>query len=402
MRPLDDVRVIAIEQFAAGPFGSVQLADLGADVIKIEDPASGGDIGRYVPPMQEGEDSLFFEAFNRNKRSIGLDLKAGAGRAVLEDLVRISDVVYSNLRGDVPESLRINYADLRHLNPSIVCCSLTGFGMSGPRRNEPGYDYFLQGIAGWMDITGEPSGPPTKSGLSLVDYSAGLVAAVAVLAGVHAARRDGAGMDCDLSLFDTAMAMLTYPAIWSLNSDFTPERTHHSAHPSLVPFQAFQTRDGWIVVGCAKEKFWIRLVNAIGLPDLAGDERFSTFADRRNHAATLLPMLEAVFESRPTVEWLAILETAGVPCSPVNTVEEALRDDQTSARGMIVDTEHPRFGTIRQMRSPVRVGAAQPDYTRAPFRAEHQDQVLRDLLGYDDAQIQALRSGGAFGQAGLP
>jgi len=198
------------------------------------------------------------------------------------------------------------------------------------------------------------------------------------------------------------MAMLTYPAIWSLNSDFTPERTHHSAHPSLVPFQAFQTRDGWIVVGCAKEKFWIRLVNAIGLPDLAGDERFSTFADRRNHAATLLPMLEAVFESRPTVEWLAILETAGVPCSPVNTVEEALRDDQTSARGMIVDTEHPRFGTIRQMRSPVRVGAAQPDYTRAPFRAEHQDQVLRDLLGYDDAQIQALRSGGAFGQAGLP
>jgi crotonobetainyl-CoA:carnitine CoA-transferase CaiB-like acyl-CoA transferase len=402
MRPLDDVRIIAIEQFAAGPFGSVQLADLGADVIKIEDPASGGDIGRYVPPMQEGEDSLFFEAFNRNKRSIGLDLKSAAGRAVLEDLVRISDVVYSNLRGDVPESLLINYADLRHLNPSIVCCSLTGFGMSGPRRNEPGYDYFLQGIAGWMDITGDPSGPPTKSGLSLVDYSAGLVAAVAVLAGVHAARRDGAGMDCDLSLFDTAMAMLTYPAIWNLNSDFSPTRTNHSAHPSLVPFQAFQTRDAWIVVGCAKEKFWIRLVTAIGRPELANDARFSTFADRRRHAAELLPMLETVFESRTAGEWLGLLARAGVPCSPVNTVPEALSDEQTIARGMIVETEHPRFGTIRQMRSPVRVGAAQPDYTRAPFRAEHQDQVLRDLLGYDDAQIQALRSGGAFGQAGLP
>jgi crotonobetainyl-CoA:carnitine CoA-transferase CaiB-like acyl-CoA transferase len=402
MRPLDDVRIIAIEQFAAGPFGSVQLADLGADVIKIEDPASGGDISRYVPPMQEGEDSLFFEAFNRNKRSIGLDLKSAAGRAVLEDLVRISDVVYSNLRGDVPESLLINYADLRHLNPSIVCCSLTGFGMSGPRRNEPGYDYFLQGIAGWMDITGDPSGPPTKSGLSLVDYSAGLVAAVAVLAGVHAARRDGAGMDCDLSLFDTAMAMLTYPAIWNLNSDFSPTRTNHSAHPSLVPFQAFQTRDAWIVVGCAKEKFWIRLVTAIGRPELANDARFSTFADRRRHAAELLPMLETVFESRTAGEWLGLLARAGVPCSPVNTVPEALSDEQTIARGMIVETEHPRFGTIRQMRSPVRVGAAQPDYTRAPFRAEHQDQVLRDLLGYDDAQIQALRSGGAFGQAGLP
>ena len=154
MRPLEDVRVIAIEQYAAGPFGSVQLADLGADIIKIEDPASGGDIGRYVPPLQEGEDSMFFETFNRNKRSVGLDLKSPAGRAVFEDLVRVSDVVYSNLRGDVPHDLRITYADLEHLNRRIVCCTLTGFGTTGPRKSEPGYDYFLQGVAGWMDITG--------------------------------------------------------------------------------------------------------------------------------------------------------------------------------------------------------------------------------------------------------
>ena len=292
MKPLADVRIIAIEQYAAGPFGSVHLADLGADVIKIEDPATGGDIGRYVPPLQEGEDSLFFETFNRNKRSLGLDLKTQGGRSVFEDLVRVSDVVYSNLRGDVPHTLRINYDDLKHLNPVIVCCALTGFGMTGPRRNEPGYDYFLQGLAGWMDLTGEPSGPPAKSGLSLVDYSTGLVAAVAVLAGVHAARRDGVGMDCDVSLFDTALAMLTYPAIWNLNGDFTPARTHHSAHPSLVPFQAFQTRDGWIVVGCAKEKFWVRLAVAIDRPELASDPRFATFADRLRNAEELLPMLE--------------------------------------------------------------------------------------------------------------
>jgi crotonobetainyl-CoA:carnitine CoA-transferase CaiB-like acyl-CoA transferase len=397
MIPLADVRIIAIEQYAAGPFGSVHLADLGADVIKVEDPATGGDIGRYVPPLQEGEDSLFFETFNRNKRSISLDLKSPAGREVFEDLVRASDVVYSNLRGDVPESLRITYADLKHLNARIVCCALTGFGMTGPRRNEPGYDYFLQGIAGWMDLTGEPSGPPAKSGLSLVDYSAGLVAAIAVLAGVHAARRDGVGMDCDVSLFDTAMAMLTYPAMWNLNGDFTPARTYHSAHPSLVPFQAFETRDAWIVVGCAKEKFWVRLVDAIGRPELANDARFSTFADRRRHAGELLPILEVVFESRTAGEWLAILGTAGVPCSPVNTVQEALRDAQTIARGMIVETEHPRFGTLRQMRSPVRVGATQPDFVRAPLRGEHRDQVLHDLLGYDEARIEALRTGGAFG-----
>jgi crotonobetainyl-CoA:carnitine CoA-transferase CaiB-like acyl-CoA transferase len=399
VKPLEDVRIIAIEQYAAGPFGSVQLADLGADIIKIEDPATGGDIGRYVPPSQEEEDSLFFETFNRNKRSVGIDLKMPAGRAVFEDLVRVSDVVYSNLRGDVPQSLRITYADLADLNPRIVCCALTGFGMTGPRRNEPGYDYFLQGITGWMDLTGEPSGPPTKSGLSLVDYSAGLVAAIAMLAGIHAARRDGVGMDCDLSLFDTALAMLTYPAIWHLNGEFTPRRTHHSAHPSLVPFQAFQTSDAWIVVGTPKEKFWVRFVNAIGLPELATDTRFTTFASRRSNADALLPMLERVFASRPAAEWLDILGRAGVPCSPVNTVAEALRDEQTAARGMVVDTEHPRFGTVRQLRSPVRVGAEQPEYRRAPLRDEHRDQVLRELLGYDDTRIAALRASGAFGPA---
>ncbi len=400
MRPLADVRIIAIEQYAAGPFGSVHLADLGADVIKIEDPASGGDIGRYIPPLQAGEDSLFFETFNRNKRSISLDLRTPGGRSVFEDLVRISDVVYSNLRGDLPRSLRITYDDLRHLNPRIVCCALTGFGMTGPRRNEPGYDYFLQGIAGWMDITGEPSGPPSRSGLSLVDYSAGLVAAVAVLAGVHAARRDGVGMDCDVSLFDTALAMLTYPAIWNLNGDFTPERMHHSAHPSLVPFQAFQTRDRWIVVGCPKEKFWTRLAAAIDRPELASDPRFATFADRRRHAAQLLPMLEEVFASRTATEWLSVLGRAGVPCSPVNTVSEGLRDPQTADRGMVVETEHPRFGTVHQLRSPVRVGAAAPEYVRAPRRDEHRDRVLGDLLGYDATRIAELVDGGAFGQPG--
>ncbi len=399
MRPLEDVRIVAIEQYAAGPFGSVQLADLGADVIKIEDPATGGDIGRYVPPLQEEEDSLFFETFNRNKRSVSIDLRSPGGRAVFEDLVRVSDVVYSNLRGDVPARLRITYADLQHLNRTIVCCALTGFGMTGPRTDELGYDYFLQGIAGWMDLTGEPAGPPTKSGLSMVDYSAGLVAAVSMLAGVHAARRDGTGMDCDLSLFDTALAMLTYPATWHLNGDFVPARTHHSAHPSLVPFQAFETRDAWIVVGCPKEKFWLRLVDVVGLPELADDPRFATFAERRLHADELLPTLETVFRTRTAVEWLDVLGRAGVPCSPVNSVPEALEDPQTAARGMIVETEHPRFGTVRQLRSPVRVGTAGAEYVRAPRRGEHRDQVLRDVLGYDAARIAELRTGGAFGPA---
>jgi len=218
MKPLEDVRIIAVEQYGAGPFGSVHLADLGADVIKIEDPRVGGDVGRYVPPYAEDEDSLFFETFNRNKRSISLDLTTPAGRSVFEELVKTADAVYSNLRGDVPAKIGITYDDLKHLNPAIVCCSLTGFGMTGPRSKEPGYDYILQGLAGWMDLTGEPDGPPTKSGLSLVDFSGGYVAALSLLAGLHAARRDGIGMDCDVSLYDTALSMLTYPATWHLNA----------------------------------------------------------------------------------------------------------------------------------------------------------------------------------------
>ncbi|MDQ1562033.1 MAG: hypothetical protein QOE85_1374, partial [Actinomycetota bacterium] len=388
MKPLEDIRILAVEQYGAGPFGSVHLADLGAEVIKVEDPSNGGDVGRYVPPYQEGEDSLFFEVFNRNKRSINIDLSTPEGRQVFEDLVRVSDVVYSNLRGDVPAKIGITYDDLKHLNPKIVCCALTGFGMTGPRAKEPGYDYVLQGMAGWMDITGEPSGPPTKSGLSLVDYSGGLVAAISILAGVHAARRDGVGMDCDVSLFDTAISMLTYPAIWNLNGDFEPVRTHNSAHPSLVPFQAFQTSDSWIVVACPKEKFWQRLGDVMERPDLVTDERYATFADRRRNAGELIPILEEIFASRTEEEWLRLLRAAGVPCGPVNTVSQALADDHTIARGMVVETEHPVFGTVRQVRSPVRVGAPVTDYRRAPQRNEDAEYIYSEMLGYDAEQIE--------------
>ncbi|MDX6236362.1 MAG: hypothetical protein QOG10_1177 [Kribbellaceae bacterium] len=397
MRPLEDVRIISLEQYGAGPFGSVQLADLGADVVKVEQPAGGGDIGRYVVPMQHDEDSVFFEVFNRNKRSLSLDIGTPAGRAVFEDLVRVSDVVYSNLRGDVPAKLGIRYDDLKHLNPAIVCCSLSGFGMTGPRSAEPGYDYVLQGIGGWMDLTGEPGGPPTKSGLSVVDYSGGLNAAISILAALHAARRDGVGADCDVSLFDTAISMLTYPAAWALNSDFVPTRTHHSAHPSLVPFQAFPAADGWIVVACPKEKFWRRLADAIGRPELADDARFNSFAQRRRNVDVLVPLLESVFSTRSADAWVSALAAAGVPCGPVNTVAQALADPQTKARNMLFETEHPHFGTLVQVSSAVRVGPEPREHRRAPRRNENASDVLHDLLGYSPARRRELEDDGAFG-----
>jgi crotonobetainyl-CoA:carnitine CoA-transferase CaiB-like acyl-CoA transferase len=397
VKPLADVRIISLEQYGAGPFGSVHLADLGAEVIKIEDPRVGGDVGRYVPPYAQGEDSLFFETFNRNKSSLSLDLSTPGGREVFEDLVRISDAVYSNLRGDVPEKIRIRYEDLRHLNPAIVCCSLTGFGMTGPRAAEPGYDYILQGLAGWMSLTGDPDGPPTKSGLSLVDFSGGFVAAISLLSGLHAARRDGVGGDCDVSLYDTAVSLLTYPATWHLNAGFEPTRTRNSAHPSLVPFQAFRASDGWLIVGCAKEKFWQRLATAVGRTDLLDDPRYATFADRAEHRDSLLAELDRLFAGGTVAHWLGLLGPAGVPSGPINDVAQALAEPHTRARGLVVETEHPALGTVQQVASPVRFGAEPSEYRRAPLRNEHFDAVVRDLLRYGEDRVAELTAGGAFG-----
>ncbi|MEV4596977.1 CoA transferase [Amycolatopsis sp. NPDC049253] len=395
--PLSDVRVLAVEQYGAGPFGSVHLADLGAEIVKIEDPGTGGDVGRHTPPYAEDGDSLFFEAFNRNKRSVVLDLTDPAGREVFEELVKVSDAVYSNLRGDVPAKMRIRYEDLKHLNPKIVCCSLSGYGMTGPRSAQPGYDYLLQGLAGWMSVTGEPDGPPTKSGLSMVDYTGGIVAALSMVTAIHAARRDGVGTDCDVSLYDTAVGMLTYLATWHLNRGFEPGRTHHSAHPSLVPFQNFETADSWVVIGCAKQKFWDRLVTALGSPAWAADERFSTPAGRYANSAECLGHLEKELLTRTTAEWLSVLEPAGVPCAPINTIPQALVEEHTVARGLVVTTEHPRFGSVHQVASPVRAGEPRTDHHRAPLLGEHTAAVLGELLGTSEADYQALASRGAFG-----
>jgi crotonobetainyl-CoA:carnitine CoA-transferase CaiB-like acyl-CoA transferase len=396
---LEDLRIIAIEQFGAGPYGSVHLADLGADVIKVEDPRTLGDVSRYVPPFQEGEDSLYFETFNRNKRSVSLDLSNPAGRRVFEGLVRVSDAVYSNLRGDVPEVLRIRYCDLAHLNPAIVCCNLSGFGMDGPRRQEGGYDYILQGLAGWMSLTGEPDGPPAKSGLSLVDFSGGLVAAVALLAGLHSAKRDGLGMDCDVSLFETALSMLAYQATWYLSRGLTPERMARSAHPSLVPFQNFPTADGWIVIACPKEKFFRRLIGVLDRPELASDPRFVDFAARREHRDELTAILDDALRLQTTATWVARMQAAGIPCGPVSSIEQALDDAQTHARGVVIETAHPVLGTVRQLASPVRVGNQPLNHRPAPRRNEDGAWMLRELLGYTAEEAAELVGQGAFGPA---
>jgi crotonobetainyl-CoA:carnitine CoA-transferase CaiB-like acyl-CoA transferase len=399
--PLADIRVVSVEQFGAGPWGTLQLADLGAEIIKIEDPSSSGDVGRYVPPFQQGENSLFFETFNRGKKSVSLDLRHPEARSVFEDVVRVCDAVYSNLRGDQPRKLGLTYEQLKGVNPAIVCCSLSGFGMTGPRAAEGGYDYMMQGLAGWQSLTGEPGGPPTKSGLSLVDLSGGYASAIAMLAGIWRARRDGVGCDCDVSLFETALHELMYIGPWAATHGYVPPRRPSSAHPTIVPFQNFEASDGWFVVGAAKQVFWERLCAVIGRPDLNEDERFATMAGRNDHRDELLPILEDAFRARTADEWIEALVSAGVPSSRINTVQEALVDPQTIAREDVVAYDHPALGRVRSIRTPLRLadGAERLELApaRGPLRGEHTVQVLVELCGYTPARVDELAKAGVFG-----
>jgi crotonobetainyl-CoA:carnitine CoA-transferase CaiB-like acyl-CoA transferase len=395
--PLDGLRILAISQFGAGPFGTQVLADLGAEVVKIEDPAVGGDVARYVPPWQIEGDSLYFQSFNRGKKSVTLDLTHPEGRAVFHDLVRVSHGVYNNVRGDLPHKLGLTYETLGAVNPAIVCCSLSGFGTTGPRAAEPGYDYLIQGHAGYMAITGEPDGPPGKCGVSVIDFAGGYASMLALMVGLWDAQRTGRGRDLDVSLLDTAVSMLSYFGTWTLNRDWEPQRVKDSGHQSLVPSQNFQTRDGWIVVFCAKEKFWTALVDAMDLRHLASDPRFATFADRLAHKAELLAILKPRFGELTTAAWLARLRSR-VPCAPVNSVRQALDDEQVRARDMIVEVHHQQFGAIREVRSPIKTAGAVREPAPAPRLGEHTDALLRELLEYPPAKVAALRASGAFGR----
>ncbi len=396
--PLAGVRVIAVEQYGAAPFGTLYLADLGAEIIKVEDPATGGDVSRYIPPGRSGTDSLFFEAFNRGKQSISLDLKSEAGRAVFERLVASADAVISNLRGDQPERLGLTYETLAPFNPAIVCVALTGYGRDGASARFPGYDALIQAESGWAALTGSPDGPPTKSGLSLADYIAGLTAVVGLMVALFDARRTGVGRDVDTNLYDSALAMLSYPATWYLSSGFVTERRPLSGHPSVVPFQFFPTADGHIAIATPKEKFFRVLVEGMGLAGLADDPRFADFEARAAHREELLELLSRRFSERSTTDWLATLR-GRMPIAPVRSMEEALDLDELRSRSMLAEYEHPSFGTVRSVGLPLSMSGFTPSYVPGPGLGADGPAVLR-RVGYSDAEVAALRSAGAFGTDG--
>ena len=268
--------------------------------------------------------------------------------------------------------------------------------MTGPRSSEPGYDYIMQGLTGWMNLTGEPDGPPTKSGLSLVDYSGGLIASIAILAGVHSARRTGEGMDCDLSLYDTALSLLTYPATWWLSEEYEVERSSRSSHPSLVPFQLFKGKDDWFVVGCAKEKFWERLRDLLEDKRLR-DEKFSNFSLRFENKKELITILDEIFSQKKADEWLELLKDKQIPSGPINSLKDVFDDEHAISREMFLEYEHPELGKVKQVLSPVNVGKQnKKDITRAPLYNEHTENILRDRLNYSEEEIQRLKDNGVI------
>lgn len=390
MLPLAGLCVIAVEQYGAGPFGSMQLADLGAEVIKIENPAEGGDVSRAVGPHFLGEgDSHFFQAFNRNKRSVTLNLRAPEGRAVLADLAAHADALLDNLRGDQPARLGVTYEALKAANPRIVCAHLSAYGREGSRAAWPGYDYLMQAEAGYLSLTGEPDGPPARFGLSIVDMMAGVYAALALLAGVVAARASGVGRDVDVSLFDTALANQTYLAAWFLNEGRMQGRETRGAHPSLTPSQLYRTADGWIFIMCNKEKFWPVLCAAIDRPELAEDPRFARFPDRLANRVALTELLDTALGARPTADWLA--RFAGqVPAAPVHDLAQALTSDFVTGEDRVWAYDHPSRPGFRMVPPAFRLPGDPIPRRAAPALGADTEDVL-GALGYDAARIAALR-----------
>lgn len=396
--PLAGLRVLAVEQYGAGPFGTAYLADLGAEVIKIENHKDGGDVGRNVGPHFFGpDDSHFFETFNRNKKSLTLDLKHPEGRAVFLKLVESADAVLDNLRGDLPEKLGVCYAGLQEANPKIVCAHLSAYGREGSRTAWPGYDYLMQAEAGHLSLTGEPDGPPTRYGLSIVDIMTGLVAAFGLLAGVVSARETGQGMDVDTSLFDVALHNLNYPGTWYLNGGTVTGRTARSGHPSLVPSQLYRTADGWIFVMCNKEKFWGLLADALGHPEWRDDEELCSFAARLKHRDRVTRELDAALMQDTTAHWLTKL-SGKIPVSPVFDVAQALDNPFVHERNGVIDVSYDDGRKARMIANPIRVPGIELPARAAPRLGEHNEALLTEA-GFSAAQIGKLRELGVIASA---
>ena len=389
-RSLDGIRVIDLSRVIAGPWCGALLADMGADVIKVEGVADA-DESRTWPPHKDGESAAYL-LFNRNKRGMTLDLKSPDGVEIVKKLVAGADVLIENFRTGTMESFGLGYDVLSQINPRLVYCSVSAFGRTGPRKDSAGYEALMQAFSGIMSITGEPGGQPVRAGVSFLDLSTGVITAFGVVNALLYRERTGLGQRVDGSLLETAVSMLAFHAEGYVLTGAMP-RALGSGHPSLSPYRNFRCNDGqWVFIAAANDRFWGRLAPALGLPELANDARFAKNVDRVKHRAELETILEKTIASQPRPAILEACETAGVPATPVNTVDQVMTDPQTAARGMIDRVRHPTLGEIPVVSTPVKF-SRMPVGVRhaAPLRGQHTDEVLASL-GYSGEAIASLRS----------
>ncbi len=393
--PLAGVRILSVEQYGAGPFATMYMADMGAEVIKIESPATGGDSSRASGPHFLGEgDSHFFQTFNLGKRSLSLDLRQPRGQEVFRRLVTSADAVLNNLRGDQPGKLGLTYDALAPIRPQIVCAHLSGYGRSGSRAKWPAYDYLMQAEAGFLSLTGEPDGPRTRMGLSIVDYMTGITTAFAMTAALLGAACTGRGRDVDVTLFDVAMHQLTYPATWYLNEGDAINRRPRSGHPFVVPCEAFPTADGEIFIMCILPKFWTELCQVLGLPDLVTDPAFATPAARYANREGLALTLDAAFRTRPTAAWIADL-AGKVPAAPVLSLPQALDNPYLTETDGLQTIDHPARKDLRVLSNPIRLNGQKPKASPGPVLGADTDAILREAH-FSDTDIAALRQAGVI------
>lgn len=397
--PLAGLRVLEITQIMSGPTCGLLLADMGADVIKIEKLQSGDDARGYRDP-QVGGVSAPFMMMNRNKRGLALDLKSPKGRALLLKMVKDADVVVENFRGGTMDKLGLGYEALKVANPGLIYCAITGYGRSGPYADKGGFDLIAQGFAGLMSITGEAGRPPAKSGSAVSDMNAGILGALGILAAYIHKLKTGEGQVVDTSLSDAALQQTYWHAAVWFATQKSPEPTG-SAHILTAPYQAFEASDGWINIGGANQANWERICDVLGHPDWKSDERFATNRDRMANLAVLVDLMNAVVRTRTRADWQAAFDAAGVPAGPVHTIGEALSHPQTLARGMVVEVEHPQAGATRAIGCPIHFSAS-PDRssTPAPLLGQHTREVLREF-DLPEAEIDALLAEGVVGEPTL-
>lgn len=381
MQPLNGIRVLDLSRVLAGPYCTMVLGDLGADVIKVE-PPEGDETRGWGPPFAQGE-SAYYLCVNRNKRDIVINLKTEEGKKILRELALQSDVLVENFRPGTLERFSLDFETLHELNPKLIYCSITGFGQTGSMRDKPGYDFIIQALGGLMSITGEPEGEPMKTGVAVVDLLAGQNAIIAILAALQARTLTGKGQHLDIALFDSQLGWLANVASNYLISGELPKR-HGNAHPNIVPYQSFKASDGWFAIAVGNDRQFVRLCEVLGTPEMAVDERFAVNSSRVQNREALIPLLKPIFATRSASEWLDSLEKAEIPCGPINNFEQVFAMPNVKEREMLVKMNHPTIGELPLVSSPLKMSDTPVEYRLPPpLMGEHTEQVLREL-GYGD------------------